>query len=516
MKITSPHFPIISVTAIILATGLSAHRTHAETLADVVAYAYETNPGVQSTRAALRALDESYVQARGGYGLNISASVGASSYSDTLSSASGNQPNYAKTDNETLSIVQPLYTGGRVHSQLNEAEAQILAGRETLRRGEIDLLVRVVTAYVDVLRDEALLKVNQDTITVLEKEVADTLTKFSVREVTMTDVAQAKARLAQANVQLASARASLAVTRAQFIATVGQSPGDLAPPPPLPPEALPTTVDQAFDSAENHNPQLLAAKYAEQKSKEHIAEVRAGARPSVSAQFQLQRSPYLPYSRATYNNVAAGMVTLNQPIFTGGQLSSQIRQAIEANNGDRLSIDDTRQQIILGVSSAWERLSAARSQLKSLDEEVASNRFSFYGNRQEAKIAIRTTIEVLNAELELSNSQQSLISVHAEEYVDRIQLLAAMGMLDPLMLSAKTNPYDSAAHFRQVKHAGETPLEWPVRVLDAIGTAKVAPPPPASISEARPTGSAMPPTPETEAPIQSILSTLNKPPPEPK
>ena len=239
MKITSPHFPIISVTAIILATGLSAHRTHAETLADVVAYAYETNPGVQSTRAALRALDESYVQARGGYGLNISASVGASSYSDTLSSASGNQPNYAKTDNETLSIVQPLYTGGRVHSQLNEAEAQILAGRETLRRGEIDLLVRVVTAYVDVLRDEALLKVNQDTITVLEKEVADTLTKFSVREVTMTDVAQAKARLAQANVQLASARASLAVTRAQFIATVGQSPGDLAPPPPLPRSSSP-------------------------------------------------------------------------------------------------------------------------------------------------------------------------------------------------------------------------------------------------------------------------------------
>ncbi|HEY2480743.1 MAG TPA: TolC family protein, partial [Caulobacteraceae bacterium] len=206
--------------------AFAAPAVRAETLADAVAYAYETNPGLQAQRASLRAIDETYVQARTGYAPNITASAGETSYHNRNVGVSS----YANTDSETLALIQPLYTGGKVRARLTESEAQILAGREALRHFEMDLLQRVVTAYVGVQRDEEIWKINQDTVAVLEKEVADNLARFSVREITMTDVAETKARLANARSTLANAQGTLAVSRAQFMSTVGQPPGDLAPP----------------------------------------------------------------------------------------------------------------------------------------------------------------------------------------------------------------------------------------------------------------------------------------------
>jgi outer membrane protein/S-layer protein transport system outer membrane protein len=491
-----------------------AHAVRAETLADVVAYAYQTNPGLQAQRASLRALDESYVQARGGYGLNISASVGESSYAEGLTGAQGTQQSYANTDSETLALVQPLYTGGKVHSQLSEAKAGILAGREELRRAELDLLQRVVAAYVDVLRDEALLKINEDTVAVLQKEVADIRAKLAVREVTMTDVAEAEARFSSAGVDYANAQAALNVSRAQFVSVVGQSPGKLAPPPPI--EDLPADVDKAFDSAENNNPQLLSAIFTEQRSRARIAEAKAAGRPSVNAQVDFQHTPFLPYTRTPYNNDTAVSITLNQPLFTGGEISSGVRQAVETNDSDRLTIDDVRRQVVLSVSSSWEQLVTARRELSSLETAVRDNEFSFYGNREEAKLALRTTIEVLNAELELTSAQQSLVRTRASEYLDRIQLLTVMGVLTPKMLSPNVSVYDAADNFRRVEHKGETPLEWPARALDALGAPKIGPLLPTSTADIRTPAAPLPPTPALPTPIRSILSTLDAAPPEPK
>ena len=94
---------ITAVTALASGALLTA-AAQAETLADVVAYAYETDPGLQAQRASLRALDENYVQARGGYGTNVAAQLGGSIDHDRFSGASHD----ATTNNETLSIVQPL------------------------------------------------------------------------------------------------------------------------------------------------------------------------------------------------------------------------------------------------------------------------------------------------------------------------------------------------------------------------------------------------------------------------
>ncbi|MDP3196641.1 MAG: TolC family outer membrane protein [Tabrizicola sp.] len=488
--------------------GFGAPIARAETLADVVAYAYETNPGLQAQRAAVRAADENYVQARAGYGLSASVSAGERSYE---LDRGGNNAD-AVTNNVSLSITQPVYTGGRVHARVMEAEAQIRAGREQLRRFEQDLLLRVISAYVGVRRDEQLLKIAQETVAILRQELSDTQAKFDVRTVTITDLAQSRARLSQARTQLIGAQEQLAGSRAQFLGVVGQNPGQLEPPPEL--QQPFDTIDQAFDAAEGRNPQLLNAKYTEQSSRLRIAAAKAARRPSITARFDVQRAPFQPYQSSPYDSSRAVSVVLNQTLFAAGQIQSEIRSTTEINNRDRLNIDETRLQVIQNVTGAWERVVALRKQLETLKEEVKSNETAFLGVRAEERFALRSNIEILNAASELNISQQNLTRAYAAEYVSRGQLLAVTGTLTPQILSANINAYDPTKNFLRVKNVGATPLELPVRVLDAIGGPVTGKPRSTSIAGVELQGSPMEPEPEPEKPMTSVLEILARQPNE--
>src|SRR5258706_4494944 len=136
-----------------------AAAAHAETLGDAIALAYDTNPVLQAQRASQRALDETYVQARTGYRptASVTASVGTS---DTSPVGLFGPSNPSNSSAATISVTQPVYTGGRVSAQVSAAEADVLAGREGLRRVEQSVLQSVIQAYVDVRRDQERLPIS--------------------------------------------------------------------------------------------------------------------------------------------------------------------------------------------------------------------------------------------------------------------------------------------------------------------------------------------------------------------
>jgi S-layer protein transport system outer membrane protein len=505
LSLSRPIFVLIAV-----ASSAVAGSARAETLSDAVAYAYETNPGLQAQRAALRALDETYVQARGGYGLSASAQASETEYRLNLSGANGGVAS-ARTQSAGLNLVQPLWTGGRVRARISEAEAQIRAGREQLRRDELDVLQRVVAAYVGVRRDLQLVQINRDTVSVLERQLSDAEAKAAVREITLTDVAQSKARLAQARSSLAVAQQAIGTSRAQFLGVVGQNPADLEPPPPL--NNLPPGPDAAFEAAEQNNPQLLAAQYTEEGSRAAIAAAKAQAMPTINARADFQRGPYQPYLSTPIATTTVGSVTVAVPLVSAGQIGSAVRQASQTNNRDRLTVDDVRLQVVQAVSTAWEQLASFRKQLMTLQVEVEADEFAFYGVRQEERFALRSTIETLNAELELTNAQQNLVRARAAEYISRVQLLGTMGVLTPTTLSENVVLYDPTANFKQVRNKGSIlPLELPARALDALLSPSIPGRRGPSIAVARPdqtgAGEALPAAPGPEVPVRSILEAV--------
>ncbi|MDR6626221.1 outer membrane protein/S-layer protein transport system outer membrane protein [Caulobacter segnis] len=487
--------------AVAMAVMGRAELVHAETLADAITAAYQSNPAIQAQRASLRGLDENYAQARAAYGPQASISTGESyGYAkgpQTRASLTRPPPGEDALNPSTeLSVSQALYTNGRYAARLGAVEAQIKAARENLRRIEMDLLVRVTNAYVAVRRDREVLRIAQGGETFLRKQLQDTQDKYSVRQVTLTDVNQSKARLAASSTQVANAEAQLAITVANYAALVGRLPDNLEPEPDI--DGLPTTLDEAFNQAEQTNPSLNAALFTEKASRLSVAEARARRLFSISARADYRNGPFYAYREGNRNNTLNAAITLTQPLYAGGQLNSEVRQAIEENNRDQLLIEDARRTMVLNVSQSWNQLTAARKALVSTEEEMKADTIAFYGVREEERFALRSTIEVLNTQAELQGAQIGFVRGRATEYVSRVQLLAQMGTLEVSDLAPGVASYDPARNFKKVRYKGVLPTDLIVQTMDKIALPMAAKKPPAGdTTPIRPPSSELPAKPES-------------------
>lgn len=457
-----------SVIALAVAMGVSGHAdlAHAETLADAITAAYNSNPNIQAQRAAMRALDENYTQARAAYGLQASASF-SESYGRLEEVQTGLSAD-AASPVSTVSVSQTLYSNGRLAARLGGVEAQIRSARENLRRIEMDLLVKTASAYVQVRRDREVLRISEGGSAWLEKQLRDTQDKYSVRQVTLTDVEQAKARLASARTQVSNAQAQLSITQAYYASIVGHLPETLDPEPDI--DDLPVSLDEAFDQAEQSNPSLQSAMYTEKASRLGVAEARAQRLFSIGARADYRNASESPYSAKLsrrVDTVSAG-ITLTQPLFSSGQMNSVVRQSLEENNRDKLLIDDARRTMVLNVSQSWDQLVAARRTLVTLEDEMKADTIAFYGVREEERFALRSTIEVLNAQAELQNAQLNFVRGRANEYAGRLQLLAQVGTLEIGNLAPGVQPYDPARNFKKVRYKGMLPTDLVVQAFDHI------------------------------------------------
>src|SRR5690606_15065859 len=135
-----------------------------------------------------------------------------------------------KPSGYSVNMVQPIFSGFRTINAVNEQEANVRAARETLRAVEQSILLQAVTAFMDVVRDQAIVRLRENNVNVLTRELKATEDRFSVGEVTRTDVAQAQARRAGAVSDLDLARANLKTSRATYERVVGHAPGNLVEP----------------------------------------------------------------------------------------------------------------------------------------------------------------------------------------------------------------------------------------------------------------------------------------------
>ncbi len=197
--------------AIILASG-----ARAETLNDALASAYQYNPQLDAERARLRAVDEEVTRARSGFRPVITGNSDINYQYQSQKTSAGKTSQELKPSGYSVDLVQPIFSGFRTINAVNEQEANVRAGRETLRSVEQSVLLDAVTSFMDVLRDQAIVRLRENNVNVLSRELKATEDRFAVGEVTRTDVAQAQARRAGAVSALDLARANLKTSRAVF------------------------------------------------------------------------------------------------------------------------------------------------------------------------------------------------------------------------------------------------------------------------------------------------------------
>jgi outer membrane protein len=420
----------------------------AETLKQALTGAYKTNPKLDAERARLRAVDEEVPRALSGYRPNVSGSADVGVQNQTTKPPSA-------TNGEThpkgysLSATQPLFRGFRTINNVGVAEATVRAGRETLRAQEQTVLQEAVTAYMDVVRDQSLVRLRENNVAVLSKELKATQDRFAVGEVTRTDVAQAESRRATSVATLDLARANLKSSRATFERVVGRPPSNLVE-PRVPESMIPKSVTEAIGLATQQNPAVIGALYREQAARLTVDLIWGELLPTL--QLEANYSKRYEPSRTTDESETSSLVgRLNVPIYQGGEVHARVRQAKHTHVSRLQEVEQNRTEVTSTTIAAFSSLQAVRARLVSDGIAVSSSQIALNGVREEEKVGQRTLLDVLNAEQELLNAQVTLVTDQRDLIVGAYALLVAVGRMDSATLHLASDTYDPEAHYFEVR-----------------------------------------------------------------
>lgn len=433
-----------SLPVLALAAGLGLSPAHAQSLQEALSQAYQSNPTLESQRAALRATDELVPQARSGFLPTLSAEgdIGRNRQEQDEAISAWTEKSVGVT------LTQPVYRGGQTVAAVDRAEALVQAQRASLASTEQDVLLSAATAYLDVVRDQAVRQLNINNEQVLRRQLEASNDRFRVGEITRTDVSQSEARLSGAISARIQAEGQLSASRATFTRLIGTVPGQLVQPKTN--FVLPASQDEAVSLAEQNNPSVIAARFNERAASAAVDQVTGELLPSVNIVGSYQRI----WDRPTANGaIDSGSLTarLTVPIYEAGATTSRVREAKQTVGQRRNQVDEAVRQARSTAVSAWEALVTARATIESNQAQVRSSEIALEGVRQEATVGSRTVLDVLNAEQELLDARVNLVTAQRDEVVAVFQLLSATGQLTAGRLDLGVTTYNYEDHYNKVR-----------------------------------------------------------------
>jgi outer membrane protein len=431
-----------------------------ETIESALVKAYQNNPTLNSQRALVRATDEAVPQALSGYRprVTITATGGEQSLSSTSISNPGKTPHKYLTQSgynapfgTGATISQTLYNGFQTANKTRQAESQVLAARATLRVTEQTVLLNAVTAYMNLLRDTAILDLQRRNVEVLQEQLRQTRDRFNVGEVTRTDVAQAESSVASGRSQVLLAEANYKASAATYRQVIGSDPDKMMPGTPVD-RFSPHVLPQAINVGTATNPAVTAAQYNVDVAQQQVKVAEGALYPTLSVQGSFTKNYEAVGSLNTIENYNASVLgTLSVPIYQGGAEYALIRQSKETLGQKRVDLDTARDQVRQNVVQTWGQLEAAKGNIEATKAQVQASEIALNGVREEARVGQRTTLDVLNAQQSLVNARVALVTAQRDRVVASYALLSAVGGLSPQVLALHVPVYNPQVHYQQVR-----------------------------------------------------------------
>ena len=418
------------VAALAFAVAISASASvKAESLHDALLNAYRTNPTLNAARAGQRATDENVPQALSGWRPTVSA-TGTAGQNGTYSAFTNGATAYVNPSQENLAIRlnQPVFRGFRTIEGTAVAEAQVMAGQQQLLATEEQVLLNVVNAYVNLLRDRKIVVLRKQDLVVLQGQDRATTERFKAGVLTRTDVAQSQAGVASQRAALAAAIATMNTSEASYVQLVGHDPHGITAAPMA---HIPASLDEALNIASQTNPNILSAAQLAVAADHNVGVAFSALLPQADLQGLYSLSGTQNGSVASPASVSSltvqGVVTV--PIYEAGLNYSQVRQAKQRASQSKISVIDATRQVRQSVSAAWQGYLAAKQSVVSNSSGVSASRLAYDGLKQEYQVGSRSTVDVLNAETTMLNNEIALASSQHDQLLTSYQLLSAMGHL---------------------------------------------------------------------------------------
>jgi outer membrane protein len=395
----------------------------AETLRSALTSAYLNNPSIMSALLAVYSAAENIVLAKSAKLPTISGSATASQgFQVGDGSSSIGDPTFSLG----LTYAQTLFDNLGSDADIEAARALAELSRYSLQNAEQNVLLAVVQAYMGVIRDTQLVQLRQENVKFFQAQVDSANERLKIGEGTKIDVSQAEARLAQGTASYQSAISSLQTSRASFERYVGHKPANLSGDYKLG-GLLPKSLDAAIDEALASHPAVRSAR----------AGIRAAQAQSDSAASAFGPTLDLIGSLCAIDCLPSGgqgvtgsvRLSLSVPIYSGGRNGATLRKANIAQIQSEVDALAARDQIKEAVISSWSALQSASASIASAETAVAAGELALEGVIEQRDVGQLTTLDVLNAQSELTSVREGLIQARSGRVIATFALVAATGHL---------------------------------------------------------------------------------------
>jgi len=401
--------------------------------------ALEYDAQYASARAAHDAGQEKLPQARAGLLPSVSASANTTWNETNFKARAPGAPkmeNHYNTHGYQITLTQPIFRWQNIE-QYGQGKLAVAQADALFVQAGQELILRVAQVYFDVLLAQDGLDLAQSQKKAIAEQLEAAKHNFDVGAATITDTHEAQARYDLATAQELTAQNDLEIKREALRQVVGTVPATLAP---LRRQVRlqrpqPDDMSKWVDAAETGSPLVQAQQAALEIADKEISKQRGGHLPTldlVATRGRSSATGSLIYGMgipAYDSNASTVGVQLNLPIFAGGAVMSQDREAVALREKARADLDNARRSAALGARQAYLGVTNGMAQVNAYEQALVSSQLSLQSNKTGYDIGVRINIDVLNAQQQLYATRLDLARARYETLNAQLRLKAAAGSL---------------------------------------------------------------------------------------
>lgn len=406
--------------------------------------AWQQDATLRAARATAAAGRERLPQARAQQLPSIAASIGRNM--NDLSSTTPNAVGVKQTidtrypsSNETLTLRQPLFRPV-LSAQVKQAQAQVEDTEAALRLEEQTFAARLAVAYFEAALTKEQLELVTTQKAAYQQQLDASRKSFAAGAGTRTDIDEAQARLDITLAQEIEARQNRRYTLQQLEVLVNQNVDEVASinaarlelnPP------APNDINHWTLRAELRSPQLQSLTAQLEVARQEVEKANAGHYPTLDAVAQWSRSSSenVTNFRNKYTNTTLGL-QLGIPIFSGGLVQSQVRQALALQERAEQILEAARRDLGLRVFKEYRGVAEGVPKIKALEQSLRSSEQLVLSSKKSFQAGSRTVLDILNAEQQRSVVQRDLAQARYVYLISSIRLLALTGDADASMIAS--------------------------------------------------------------------------------
>jgi len=403
-------------------------------LSEALLQAYNENPVLNAERENIQVSLEEVKISKSQFLPSVTLS-GSKSQENTEKQTDSSGANSAFTDvnpkTQSIDIEQKLFQGFAGTASLKKSKIGLTLAQAKLLKTEQEILYQAIEAYTGLIFAEEKLKINQDNVNLLERQVETDQARLERGQITLSDLSQSESSLAGAQAKFLQAQNETVTAKLNYEKIIGP----IADTNSLDKESdlnftLPVSLNEAIEISKKENPNLIISRLEYEQSEKDIIIARSDLSPSASLSFNSSKSDDVS-STIGERDKEILKATISWPIFNGGKNYASLNKSKNLKNRKKLLLDNALKSNDTNVASAWSNFQVSKSLLNSVTSQVKAAEIANEGITVEYESGLgRSTLDVIQSNSILLNAKISLADSERNYLLSQFKLLQSVGYLN--------------------------------------------------------------------------------------